>query len=72
VCSSDLAVSKSAEWYHVIENMPQTIQDLPDLSTKHAQQSQEIDIEIEDETSVKLPDGTIVKVKLPEIYSNLG
>lgn len=66
------AVSKSAEWYHVIENMPQTIQDLPDLSTKYAQQSQEIDIEIEDATSVKLPDGTIVKVKLPEIYSNLG
>ncbi len=66
------AVSKSAEWYHVIENMPQTIQDLPDLSTKHAQQSQEIDIEIEDETSVKLPDGTIVNVKLAESYSNVG
>lgn len=66
------AVAKSSEWYNVVENMPQTISDLPDLSTKHAQLYQQIEIEIEDETSVQMPDGTIVKVKMPEIYSNHG
>lgn len=65
----DFAVSKSSEWYgepkensHV--ELPQMIRNLPDLTqeTSHAieQEPQE------DATSVVMPDGSVVKVKLPK------
>ena len=58
----DAAISKSSEWYGGIESSPQTINDLPDLMTSSQ-------IKDEDESLVTMPDGSVVKVKIPKIVN---
>lgn len=58
----DTAVSKSVEWYG-LESQPQTIHELPDI----VPQSTVIE---EDVTMVSLPDGSVVKVKIPKIVND--
>lgn len=57
----DAAVVKSKEWYgdsqEVVSEMPQSIEDLPDLSSLEQRH--------DDAPSVMLPDGTLAKIKLP-------
>lgn len=60
----DTAVTKSSEWYNVVDQ-PQTIHDLPDLMTKTSLQVDE-----EETSTVTMPDGSIVKVRLPKIASD--
>lgn len=60
----DISVSKSFEWYNIVDQ-PQTIQDLPDLMTKATLQVEEEEI-----SSVTMPDGSIVKVRLPKIIGD--
>lgn len=56
----DTAVTKSSEWYNVVDQ-PQSIHDLPDLIPKTVHQ-------VDEETStVSMPDGSVVRVKLPSI-----
>jgi hypothetical protein len=59
----EVAVSKSSEWYSHTEQ-PQTIKDLPDLMAKSLPSSQE-----EETSMVTMPDGSVVKVKLPKIVN---
>jgi hypothetical protein len=56
----DTAISKSSEWYGAVESSPQTISDLPDLMTK-------LPVKEEDTSLVTMPDGSVVKVKMPKI-----
>ena len=59
----EAATRKSVEWYgDVTDNEVQTIRDLPELSV--SQLSKETP---EDVKTVTMPDGSLVKVKLPEI-----
>lgn len=67
----DIAVKKAVEWYNYNEGetSPQTIQDLPEfvMKQKPVALPQEADT-----TSVVMPDGTVVNVKLPEILRDHG
>ena len=62
----DNAVDKSNAWYTVrgtLNQVPQTIQNLPALLSKPDTKVQE---EIEDEESfVTMPDGSVIRVRLP-------
>jgi hypothetical protein len=58
----EVAVNKAGEWYGVTEQSPQTINDLPDLMAKPPAPQIE-----EDASLVTMPDGSVVKVKLPAI-----
>lgn len=59
----ETATRKSAEWYgDTPDNEVQTIRDLPDLSVNQFSKDQ-----VEEVKTVTLPDGSVVKVKLPEI-----
>lgn len=60
----DVAVKKSAEWYSAPRELAaSTIHELPDLNIQDMEEE-----EPEQQTaSVKLPDGTVAKVKLPSI-----
>lgn len=62
----DVAVSKSSEWYGVNEQ-PQTINDLPDLLPSSARRDEEIESDV---SVVTMPDGSVVKVKLPKIAND--
>lgn len=72
----DVAVSKSKEWYGTSTTSgPQTIDDLPDLSTSstmevaaQAEESLETtESAPEEPMSVMLPDGTIAKLRMPSL-----
>lgn len=60
----EVATKKSAEWYGSSEDQIQTVKNLPDLvvgeDLSTAQDSEFVQ-------EVSMPDGTVVKVKLPEI-----
>lgn len=58
----DVAIAKSVEWYG-IESQPQTIHELPEIVP------QPISVE-EDVKMVTLPDGSVVKVKIPKIAND--
>jgi hypothetical protein len=58
----DAAVSKSKEWYGTDQASAQTIDDLPDF-THRSEPSQQAP----DATTVMLPDGTVAKIKLPDM-----
>lgn len=58
----DTAINKSSEWYGAVESSPQTINDLPDLMARPQ-------IKEEDTSLVTMPDGSVVKVKMPKIIS---
>lgn len=69
----DSAVSKSDNWYVRTRptvmpvQTPQTIQNLPDFIVK-AEQAQSIQSQVdEDESVVTMPDGSVVRVRLPSI-----
>lgn len=62
----DIASKKSAEWYGETRRAEmQTIQDLPDFTVNQISKE-----DSEDVKTVTMPDGTIVKVKLPEIMND--
>ena len=61
----DIALSKSSEWYG-LDQQPQTINDLPDLLPIPVKR----DEDVEDVSMVAMPDGSIVKVKLPKIAND--
>lgn len=60
----EVATKKSAEWYGASEDQIQTVKNLPDLVV-----GEDLSIPQDSEfvQEVSMPDGTIVKVKLPEI-----
>lgn len=61
----EIASKKSSEWYGETRRAEmQTIQDLPDFTVNHLSKE-----DSEDVKTVTMPDGTIVKVKLPEIMN---
>lgn len=62
----DTAMSKADVWYSSQrgQKIPQTIHDLPELLSKNQQQKSEVD---EDDSTVVLPDGSVVRVKLPKM-----
>ena len=62
----DMAVKKSQEWYGSLEDTPQTIQDLPDLS-EDIQHTTSINSKSKETAEVMLPDGTVAKIKMPAI-----
>jgi len=59
----DIAVKKSGEWYGVTSTQVQTIHELPDLITNDDFDSSRT----EEYQSVAMPDGSVVKVRIPEI-----
>lgn len=59
----DVALKKSVEWYGTSGEI-QTVNNLPDLVVREEQQSND---QKEFVQEVSMPDGTVVKVKLPEI-----
>jgi len=59
----DIAVKKSGEWYGATSMQVQTIHELPDLITNDDSDSSRT----EEYQSVTMPDGSVVKVKIPEI-----
>mgnify|MGYP006283343169 FL=1 len=75
----DFALTKAKEWYdvdaHDNPSSAQTIKDLPDLMApaRHSLPVKEEEVVYEDEEiipeapTVRLPDGTLVKVKMPQI-----
>lgn len=64
----DAAISKSKEWYGLNADSAQTIQDLPDLSTKpDIAKKNLVSQDEESTTAVVLPDGTVAKVRLPTL-----
>jgi len=62
----DLAISKSNEWYGSSEQA-QTIHDLPDLVAKSLPAKND---DGDEATTVEMPDGSVVRVKLPKIASD--
>ena len=68
----DNAVSKSETWYlqsnssNKPRQQPQTIQNLPEFITKTENQAQQQKFEDEDDSTVTMPDGSVVRVKLPK------
>lgn len=71
----DNAVSKSDTWYvqsksnvsNTSIQLPQTIQNLPEFITKNDQQIQQKIIDDDDDSMVTMPDGSVMRVKLPSI-----
>lgn len=59
----DVAKNKSSEWYGV-EEQPQTINDLPDLLTSPSKREEDVESDV---SMVEMPDGSLVKVRLPKI-----
>ena len=61
----DAAIAKSSEWYGVEPGpRPQTIDDLPDLSTMQRQPvGRDAGAEDEEAPMVKLPDGTVARLR---------
>lgn len=69
----DAATRKAGEWYGFsesqVDSSPQTIQDLPEFMLKKTPaQSPAQDAS----TSVVMPDGSVVNIKLPEILRDHG
>lgn len=62
----EVAMSKSSEWYGQ-NDQPQTIKDLPDLMAKTTSSSPPQEEEV---SMVTMPDGSVVKVKLPKIAND--
>lgn len=62
----DTAVSKSSEWYG-LDQQPQSIKDLPDLLPNPVKKDEIFDGD--DVSIVTMPDGSVVKVRLPKIAS---
>lgn len=62
----DTAVSKSTEWYG-LDQQPQSIKDLPDLLPNPVKKDEIFDGD--DVSIVTMPDGSVVKVRLPKIAS---
>lgn len=60
----DAAVSKSSEWYG-LDQQPQSIKDLPDLLPNPVKKDEIVDGD--DVSIVTMPDGSVVKVRLPKI-----
>lgn len=59
----EVAVKKSAEWYgDSTDNEVQTIRDLPELSVNQVSKDSDENVK-----TVTMPDGSVVKVKIPEI-----
>jgi hypothetical protein len=69
----DNAVSKSETWYlqsnssNKPRQQPQTIQNLPEFITKTENQAQQQKFEDEDDSTVTMPDGSVMRVRLPSI-----
>jgi hypothetical protein len=63
----DSALSKSTDWYGTLKESPQTIQNLPDFVVKTEQPQPAQSHPEEDESTVTLPDGSVVRVRLPAI-----
>lgn len=61
----DVAKSKSSEWYGS-EEQPQTINDLPDLPTRPQKKQEDIENDV---SMVTMPDGSVMKVRLPKIVN---
>jgi len=76
----DIAISKAGEWYGApaaapplqVKEVPRMIQDLPDLMSKQEQQQQQPQHPLQltpqrhESTMVTMPDGSVVRVKMPE------
>jgi uncharacterized protein YggE len=74
----DVAISKAGEWYGASiappppqpKEIPRMIQDLPDLMSKHEQQQQPQQLQLtpqrHESTMVTMPDGSVVRVKIPD------
>jgi len=62
----DVATKKSSEWYGEPETQAQTIHELPDLITSENEDK----TQAESYQTVTMPDGSVVKVRMPEIMQN--
>jgi len=57
----DVAVEKAKQWYGVSEAEPPRVQELPEPLSLPATEDED------EEPTVMLPDGTVVKVKMPKV-----